>query len=184
VSSHGGLAPSTSCTTVLSFFCDLFLFYPPHSPDFFIMFFSCLWHTSVLSVPHTCHSLSIYYLDHAPNIHYYQMLILLFSFRLTSSPQSIHHHPHSVNSRGLPLANRPLHSIAHITDSLASQLLQHLCLRGVPPLLATQTVPRQIRRPTSPLHHHTAAIASLSSGPFLESTTPLPPNVSSAGSLL
>jgi hypothetical protein len=95
------------------------------------MFFSCLWHTSVLSVPHTRHSLSIYYLDRAPNIRYYQMLILLFSFRLTSSLQSIHHHPHSVNSRGLPLANRPLHSIAHIMDSLASQLLRRLCLRGV-----------------------------------------------------
>lgn len=74
--------------------------------------------------------------------------------RLTSSPQNILHHPRSVNSRGLPLANRPLHSMAHITDSLAPQLLQHLHIRCVPPLLAMQTVPRQIRCTTSPSHHH------------------------------
>jgi hypothetical protein len=38
-----------------------------------------------------------------------------------------------MNSRGLPIANRLLHSMAHIMDSLAPQLLQHLYIRGIPP---------------------------------------------------
>jgi hypothetical protein len=57
----------------------LFLFYLLHSPDiFYHVFLSCLWHTSMLSVPLTRHTLSIYCLGCAPNIRYYQMLILLF----------------------------------------------------------------------------------------------------------